>query len=405
MKIDILHYSVPPIVGGVEAVIGHHAKLITEAGHTVRLLAGRGAQTDDRIEFVHLPLADSIEPRILALKSELDRGRVPAGFNATVSELESQLRLLASEADILIAHNVCSLHKNLALSAAVKRLAESTSRPQIVLWHHDLAWITPRYRHELYAGYPWNLLQQDWPGVTQVVVSRARQVELAELFGIQLDRINVIPNGIDLNQFLKLEPFTTDLVNQLQLLQTEPLFLLPVRITPRKNIETAMRVIQQLLPTYPRAMLVVSGPPGPHNPANQRYYSSLLALRRELGVEHAVAFLTEITSEYLPDVVIFDLYRLADALLLPSLEEGFGIPLLEAGLAGVPAFCASISTLRELGEGAVVYFPPDGDAFSIANLIKSQLINNRSYSLKMKVRTRYSWERIFKDQIAPVLNL
>ncbi len=42
MKIDLLHYSAPPIVGGVESVISHHARLMSKAGHPVRIIAGRG---------------------------------------------------------------------------------------------------------------------------------------------------------------------------------------------------------------------------------------------------------------------------------------------------------------------------------------------------------------------------
>ena len=41
MNIAILHYSVPPIVGGVESVIAHHARLMAANGHSVRLIAGR----------------------------------------------------------------------------------------------------------------------------------------------------------------------------------------------------------------------------------------------------------------------------------------------------------------------------------------------------------------------------
>ena len=42
MKIALLHYSVPPIVGGVESVIAHHARLMSADGHSVRLIAARG---------------------------------------------------------------------------------------------------------------------------------------------------------------------------------------------------------------------------------------------------------------------------------------------------------------------------------------------------------------------------
>ena len=75
------------------------------------------------------------------------------------------------DVDILIAHNVCSLNKNLALTAALYQLHTSKKLPRLILWHHDLAWTTPRYQSELHDGYPWDLLRQDWGDITHVVVS------------------------------------------------------------------------------------------------------------------------------------------------------------------------------------------------------------------------------------------
>jgi len=40
--IALIHHSAPPIVGGVESVIGHHARLMADAGHDVRIVAARG---------------------------------------------------------------------------------------------------------------------------------------------------------------------------------------------------------------------------------------------------------------------------------------------------------------------------------------------------------------------------
>ena len=76
-KIALLHYSAPPIVGGVESVLGHHARLMADAGHQVRIVAGRGEQTDPRIPFIQLPMADSRHPEVLAIKAELDAGHIP----------------------------------------------------------------------------------------------------------------------------------------------------------------------------------------------------------------------------------------------------------------------------------------------------------------------------------------
>ncbi len=401
-KVALLHYSAPPIVGGVESVLGHHARLMAEAGHQVQIIAGRGQQTDPRISFVHLPMADSRHPNVLALKSELDEGRIPAGFTDAVDSLIVDLREILEDVDVLLAHNVCSLNKNLALTAALRNLANHRD-VQIVLWHHDLAWTTPRYRSELHDSYPWDLLRQAWPAVKQVTISEMRQRELAELFQIDKESIEIIPNGVDIASFHKLEKQTREFMKRLDLLHAAPLLLLPVRITPRKNIELALRVCAHLLGYFPDTKLVVTGPLGPHNPSNVNYFEKLVALREELNLVKHVAFLAELSSEYIPDEVISDFYHLADALFLPSREEGFGIPILEAGLANLPIFCSDIPPLRNLGSSYVNYFSPDDDPEKIANTIVNRLSSNPVFWLRTNVREQFTWERIYTQRIAPLL--
>ncbi len=401
-KIALLHYSAPPIVGGVESVLGQHARLMVNAGHQVQIVAGRGEQTDPRIPFIHLPMADSRHPDVLAIKAELDAGRVPPKFTELVDTLTANLNEILDDVDVLFAHNVCSLNKNLALTAAVWNLA-SYSHPRIILWHHDLAWTTPRYRAELHDGYPWDLLRQAWMGVMQVTISAMRQHELAELLQIDKDKITMIPNGVDVARFHKFEKQTREYMKQLDLLHATPLLLLPVRITPRKNIELALRVCANLKQNFPDIRLVVTGPLGPHNPANVKYFDRLIALREELGLVNSAGFLAEWTTEFIPDEVISDFYHLADALILPSREEGFGIPILEAGLAGLPIFCSDIPPLRSLGGAHATYFSPNVDPHELANTIVDQLSSERAFQLRGVVRRHYTWERIYAQNIAPLL--
>jgi glycosyltransferase involved in cell wall biosynthesis len=401
-KVALLHYSAPPIVGGVESVLGHHAHLMADAGHQVQIVAGRGEQTDPRIPFIHLPLADSRHPEVLALKGELDAGHLPTKFNRLADSLTANFNEILDDTDVLIAHNVCSLNKNLALTAAVRNLA-NYSHVRIILWHHDLAWTTPRYRTELHDGYPWDLLRQAWPGVKQVTISEMRQQELAALFQIDPDDIAVVPNGVDFARFHKVEEKTQEFARQLDLLKACPLLLLPVRITPRKNIELALNVCARLKDHFPDTKLVVTGPLGPHNPANVKYFEKLDALRKELKVGNVVHFLAEHTTEYISDEVISDFYHLADALFLPSREEGFGIPILEAGLAGLPIFCSDIPPLRSLGGPHVTYFSPDADPSGIAETIAKELSSNPVFRMRAEVRRQYTWERIYTQKIAPLL--
>ena len=401
-KVALLHYSAPPVVGGVESVLGQHARLMADAGHQVQIIAGRGEQTDPRIPFIHLPTADSRHPEVLAIKAELDAGHIPPEFARLADSLTATFNEALVDVDVLLAHNVCSLNKNLALTAAVRNLA-NYSHLRIILWHHDLAWTTPRYRAELHDGYPWDLLRQAWTGVKQVTISEMRQHELAKLFQIDKDVIEVIPNGIDIAQFHKLEEQTREYVTQLDLIRAAPLLLLPVRITPRKNIELALHVCANLKKAFPDAKLVVTGPLGPHNPDNLEYFDRLIALREELGLINAVCFLAELSPEYIPDAIVSDFYHLADMLFLPSREEGFGIPILEAGLAGLPVFCSDIPPLRSLGGAQATYFSPDADPCELADTIADYLSSNPVFRLRTSIREQYMWENIYARDIAPLL--
>jgi glycosyltransferase involved in cell wall biosynthesis len=410
-RVDLLHYAAPPVVGGVESVLERHARLMLANGCQVRILAGRGNEFDPRVPFISVPLVDSLHPDILAAKDVLDHGEIPANFNALVDSLLQTLAEITAGTDILIAHNVASLAKNLALTAALYLLSQKARRPKLILWQHDLAWTTPRYRQELHPGYPWDLLRTAWPGVLLVTVSQGRKDELATLLGIPESQIHVIPNGVDYASFYKLEQKTAQLVRELNLLTADPLLLLPVRLTPRKNIEFALQVVAALKETHPDTMLVVTGPLGAHNPDNVQYLEHLLSQRAELNLTGSVHFLAELDPDYLPDPVIADFYRLADALFLPSKEEGFGIPLIEAGFSGLPIFCSDIPPFRELGapsdhaQPLVNYFSLEDSPIRVAGQIDEKFASSPEYQWRMRCRREYSWEMIYHTRIAPLLEI
>jgi mannosylglucosylglycerate synthase len=403
MKIALLHYSSPPIVGGVESVLAHHARLMTKAGHEVTIFAGRGKVFDERIPLHLLPHLDSRNAQVLAVKRELDKRQSTPGFERLRDQIKQELLTELQGFDVLVAHNVASLHKNLALTAALHTMYKTQGFPHVILWHHDLAWTTPRYRHELHNGYPWDLLRCDWGNVTHVVISKLRRQELGRLLGIAPESIRIIPNGVDVNEFFKLEPQTIHLVEQLKLLDANPLFLLPVRLTPRKNIELALRVLAELHTQFPKAMLLVTGPEGPHNPANAFYRKKLLALRDELYLQNTAHFLADVTTEYMSDAVIADFYRLSDGLLFPSREEGFGIPIIEAAFSSMPVFCADIPVLRELCGEDVTYFDPDSEPVSIARKIFERLQSETSSRWARRAKHAYTWDSIYAMQIEPLM--
>ena len=130
-----------------------------------------------------------------------------------------------------------------------------------------------------------------------------------------------------------------------------------------------------------------------------------MKLRKELGLENNVHFLAELTDDYIPDAVISDFYKLADALLFPSLEEGFGIPILEAGIAGLPVFCSDIPPLQKLGGEFVTYFSAQEDPGRIGKLISEYFLRNKVYGLSAKVRESFTWEQVYATKISPLLQI
>jgi glycosyltransferase involved in cell wall biosynthesis len=410
-RIAILHFAGPPTVGGVEWTMLHHARLMADAGHAVRVIAGTGQPFDERVEVNVVPELGSRHRDVLAVKRQLDAGAVTPAFHALRDRICAQLEKMLADVDVLIAHNVFTLHKNLALTAALNQLTNRQTSIRHIGWHHDFAWTNPLYRDQLHGGDPWDLLRRPWPGVRHVVVSESRRRDLAELYGIDATSIAVVPPGVDPAGFFNWQPLTRALVAHLNLLDADILLLLPARITRRKNIELALRVLAELRrQTALDARLIVTGPPGPHNPANVAYLNNLLALRHDLGLDAVAHFLYESATHlegasHIPDAVIGDLYTLVDALFFPSEQEGFGIPVLEAGLARLPAFCADIPPLRETGDGLAHYFDLKAEPARIAALIASALESDRPGLLRRRTRQRYTWSRIFRDRIIPLLEV
>lgn len=404
--IAILHYAAPPIIGGVETTIYHHARLLAEAGYQVKVLAGRGEAFHPEVKFHLIPEIDSRHPKILAIGQSLAEGRVPAEFASLRDSIVDRLRSELTPAKVCLVHNALSLHKNLPLTAALRKLSDE-SVISLIAWNHDFAWMDQLYTPSLHPGYPWDLLRTTWPGVRYVVVSSARRVRLAELLAIPPECITVITPGVDVERLLKLEPLTRKLVQKMDLLDADPLMLLPARITRRKNIQFAIRVTAAVQSQKPKVALVITGPPGPHNPKNLAYLESLKILSQELGITNKVHFLYEYSESQEPliisDQVIADLYNLSDLLLFPSRREGFGIPILEAGLARLPIFAADIPSIHESAGDFVEFFNPEGNPQQVAERIISQLGSNPYYHMRRRVLDHFTWRSIVKNKVIPLI--
>ena len=417
-RVAILHYACPPIVGGVEAVMASHARLFARAGYDVTLVAGRGASGRTRIgpniNTEIEPLLDSKDPRNLSVTASLDRGDIPADFSLLVEEIYQRLKTILQGYDACIIHNVLSMHKNLALTTALGRLSQELTHTRFIAWCHDLAWADPLAAGVLHEGQPWAGLRTRLPGICYVAISEKRQQQMVQLFQppITAAEIPVVPNGVALNDFLKLGRETRQILEKVELekavVSGAMVLLLPARITRRKNIELALQIVAELKKFQP-VRLIVTGPPGPHNPLNDVYVQELVSLRTTLGIEQEVIFLMESWQtaagrpRLVTDETIADLYRYADALLFPSTQEGFGIPILEAGLARLPIFCTRLEPFEAVAGQLPYYFDPTDPPEMIAHLIQDCLQSDPQAQLRRQVVENYTWESIFEKEIEPLV--
>jgi glycosyltransferase involved in cell wall biosynthesis len=102
--------------------------------------------------------------------------------------------------------------------------------------------------------------------------------------------------------------------------------------------------------------------------------------------------------------VVGDLYRVSDMMFMPSHREGFAMPVLEAGLAGLPVVCTEVPAAVEIGGEDVITFDSADDPADLAERILAWAKDNPVHRLRRRVRQHYTWEAIFRHNIEPLLS-
>jgi glycosyltransferase involved in cell wall biosynthesis len=408
--IGILHYSVPPVIGGVEAVIKAHLDQFIRAGYDSKVIAGRGEASalPAGSQMINIPEIDSNHPDIIEISRELETGNVPAGYQAKQAKLASILEPKLKEIDHLIIHNVFTKHFNLPLTGALHHLMDRGVIKHAIAWCHDFTWTSPSSRSKVHPGYPWDLLRAKRDDCDYVVVSKERQHTLAKLFECPLDEIRVVYNGVDPAKTLGLSQEGVALIEKLGLLKTDLNILMPVRVTQAKNIEFALKVLAVIKSKGIHPMLVVTGPPDPHDHKSMNYYRSLQDLRDELGLSDCMRFIFESGPDpyrpyFIGEEVVGELFRVSDVMFMPSHREGFGMPVMEAGLVGIPILSREVPAAQELAEQEAVIFNPDADEKQVAAALIQMLEKSPTGRLRRRVRREYNWQAIFIDAILPIL--
>jgi glycosyltransferase involved in cell wall biosynthesis len=167
-------------------------------------------------------------------------------------------------------------------------------------------------------------------------------------------------------------------------------------LQPRKNLARVIEAFARAAagPAFSDLLLVLAGKKG-------WLYDDLFAQVERLGLPGRVIF-----PGYVDDADLPALLSGALAFVFPSLHEGFGIPVLEAGACGVPVITSNTSSLPEVaGDAALLVDPHDVDAIAEA---MNRLVTDEALRAELSRRglanvQRFSWEKCARETLAVLL--
>ncbi len=402
-NIAILHYSCPPVVGGVEEIVRQQASLFRRHFYPVKVLAGKGGHFLKDLHVEINPLLASDHPEI---KEVQNAGTADNGhLERFTDQIESYLRENLSDVDVLLAHNVLTMPYNLPLTRALHRLANG-SHLRVISWNHDSPYFYENYPEFLKDGH-WSLLCTYNDQIEYVTISERRAEQFRDLYRLS-QPLPVIPNGIDPIRFFRLDDTTWRLIQEQDLFSTDLVLVQPSRLHPRKNIEKSIEVLAAFKKKHRNVKLLLTGAFDPHETSTHEYYRKLDDLAKRLKVRDDLVMVADYTfkngQKLTPDrVMIRDLYLIADILFLPSKQEGFGIPLLEAGMIKLPIACSDIPPFRAIAAADALYFDPEENADIICDKIERFLADLKPQRMFRKVINQYVWDNIFKNQLRDLI--
>jgi glycosyltransferase involved in cell wall biosynthesis len=209
-----------------------------------------------------------------------------------------------------------------------------------------------------------------------IAVSAAGRDEIVAGLGVAPERIDVIPNGV---RPARAQAASGDL-RERHHLGRRPVALTVATNVPHKNLPVLFEALASM-DAQTRPVLMLAG----HGTDN----ASLRERAAAAGVAQDVRLLGGCSPEQLDA-----LYALAACLVLPTLHEGFGLPVLEAMARSLPVACSDIPALREVGGVAALYFDPRAPRQVAARI--GELIGDRSLAERLREQgraqaSRFSW--------------
>ena len=378
MKILMLTWEYPPrIVGGIARVVHDLSKRLIKDGHEVTVVTYRDNADVPEYENDKGVNVYRVDNYMIHPNNFID-WIMQLNFNM----LSKATEIINKEGgfDVIHAHDWL-------VTYAAKSLKNAYDIPIVATIHateagrnsgiHDE---TQRYINDT----EWLLTYE----ATEVIVnSNYMKNEIQRLFGLPFDKINVIPNGINLSNFTGIER-DYDFRRQYAM-DNEKIILFMGRLVYEKGVQNLIAAMPKILEGYHDAKLVIAGKGG--------MLDELRAQADYLGISNKVYF-----AGYMNGKDVERMYKAADISVFPSTYEPFGIVALEGMLAERPIVVSDAGGLGEIVEhretGMKTYCGnPNSIADSILELLYNpELCANIVKKAKAKVKN-YNWAKIAQD--------
>ena len=378
MKILMLTWEYPPrIVGGISRVVHDLSHRLIKDGHDVTVVTYR----DENLSYFE----DDKGVKVYRVDNYMIH---PNNFIEWIMQLNFAMTGKASEIiakegnfDVIHAHDWLVANSAISLKKAFNIPLISTIHATEAGRNSGIHDETQRYINDT----EWLLTYES----SEVIVnSNFMKNDIQRLFGLPYDKINVIPNGINLNNFIGYER-DYDFRRQYAM-DNEKIILYIGRLVYEKGIQNLIASMPKILENYNDAKLVIGGKGGMIDELQDQVY--------KMGLSNKVYF-----TGYLDANKVRKMYKCADVAVFPSTYEPFGIVALEAVLAEVPTVVSDVGGLDEIvthGVDGMKCYAGNSNSIAdsvLAYLFDQNLSKNCSKNAVQKVKENYNWEKIAQD--------